>query len=86
MHSMTACTRITLCLFFIQNKQKPNLPIYFLENPVQFPAISKETAALLVFISSIRRLQKKLYCKKPFLLVLDTDKSILVQKYLCNES
>lgn len=85
-HYMNACTRIILYLFLIQNKHEPDLLIYFLETPVQFPAISKDSEALLVIISSIRRLQKKLYCKKPFLLVLHTEKSILVQKYLCNES
>lgn len=80
--------QIRLCLFLIQNDHKPYLliVIFFLETPVQFPSISKNSAALSVFISNVRRhlgQTKKLHCKKPFLLILFTQRILFLYKNVC---
>lgn len=84
---MAVFSRITLCLFLIQNKHKPNLPAYFLETPMQFPSIAKNSAALLGFVSNIRRLflwqTKQTHCKKPFLLISFTQRILFLYKNIC---
>lgn len=87
---MTVCSRITLCLFLIQNEHKPNLVIYFLETPMQLPSVAKNSASLFDFVSNIRRLHlwqtKKLHCKKAFLLISFSQRILFLYKNICTRN
>lgn len=82
----------SIFMFIIKNEHKPNFAIYFLQTPMQFPSIAKNSLHLVSNVRNYIFTYETIYTYEKSALqqiipvhLIHTKNSIFVQKYLHSE-